>query len=332
MSFIWPLMFSALIIAPLLIVGYVVLARRRNAHLAELAAQGFTPNAAALKLRRRRHIPPALFLFGLTLLLLSLARPQMAVSVPRREGTVILAFDVSNSMAATDLAPTRLAAAKQAAKEFVQRQPPAIRIGIVAFGNGALVTQQPTSDRTALVGAIDRLTPSGATSLGQGIFTSLSAIAGKPIQVDPAKLGDGPDGAQGVKIGFYGNAAIVLLSDGENTSDLDPIDVAKLASVAGVKVYPVGIGSPDGTVLKVDGFSVATKLDEDQLIEIAQVTDGNYYSASDAASLSRIYRSIDLKWTTVTKQTEVTGIIAAGSAVLLAIGAGLSLLWFGRVV
>jgi Ca-activated chloride channel family protein len=276
------------------------------------------------------------------LLLVALARPQTTLGLPYRSGTVILAFDVSNSMLADDLKPTRMDAAKAAAHAFVDKQPSSIQIGVVAFSAGGLVTQQPTSNKADVQAAIDRLTPMGATSLGQGIFASLNAIAGKPLAIDPNQLGgnapsaqgdpDGPTAAPGSSIGYYGSSAIVLLSDGENTDNPDPLAVAQLASVAGVKIYPIGIGSPQGSVIKVDGFSVATALDEDELTKIATLTNGTYFNAQDAASLAKVYDHIDLKVTTNPKKTEITALVSAISIVLLLASAALSLLWFGRLV
>jgi Ca-activated chloride channel family protein len=251
------------------------------------------------------------------------------VAEPHREGTVILAFDVSTSMAAKDLAPTRLDAAKAAAKNFVAKQPSSIRLGVVAFGDSAVISQQPTDDRAQVLAAIGRLTPQGGTALGRGIVSSISAIAGKPISVDET----GQDGtAGGEDIGYYGSAAVVLLSDGENTTDPDPLVLADLASTAGVRIYPIGLGSPQGTVLDVDGFQISTALDEATLKQIAETTDGTYYSASDTAALSKIYSSIDLAWTARTERREITSWFAAAAAVLLLLGAGVSVVRSGRVV
>src|SRR4051794_39431849 len=181
MSFLWPGVLILLLGVPLVVVGYVRLLRRRSERAAALAAQGFVPNASARRLRKVRHLPPVLFLVAVVVLLVAFARPEVSVGLPHREGTVILAFDVSNSMLAKDLQPTRMDAAKAAAKQFVDAQPGEIKIGIVAFNNGALITQQPTTTRADTLSAIDRLSPTGATSLGQGIFTALSAIAGRPL-------------------------------------------------------------------------------------------------------------------------------------------------------
>jgi Ca-activated chloride channel family protein len=329
MSFLWPGMLVLIVAVPLAVWGYVSLMRQRAARSAALAAQGFAPNAAARRRRRVRHIPAVLFVVALAVLVVAFARPEVSVGLPHREGTVILAFDVSNSMMATDLQPTRMDAAKAAAKSFIAAQPGTIKIGVVAFNNGALITQQPTTVKGDALAAVDRLTPTGATSLGQGIFTSLSAIAGKPLSLPPNASADD---IANVNIGYYGSAAIVLLSDGENTSGPDPAAVAQLASTAGVHIYPIGIGSPQGTVLQINGFSVATALDEQVLMQIASVTNAKYYNAQDTATLAQIYKNIDLRTVTDPKKTEVTALFAGISTLLLLVGGAMSMVWFGRLV
>jgi Ca-activated chloride channel family protein len=328
MSFLWPQMLVLLAAVPLVVAAYLSAVRRRARRAADLAAQGFVPTASARRLRRLRHLPFAFFLGALILLLAAFARPEMSVGLPRREGTVILAFDVSNSMRAHDLKPTRMDAAKAAARAFVEKQPKTIKIGVVAFSDGGLVTQQPTTVKADVLAAINRLTPLGATSLGQGIFTSLSAIAGKPIAVDPNALTSDDK----IDIGYYGFAAVVLLSDGENTSKPDPVDVAQLATVAGVRIYPIGIGTTQGAVVDLDGFSVATTLDEAVLTKIASDTGGAYFKAADASALTKIYNNLDLRVTSEAKRTEVTSVVTGVSVLLLVVGGALSLLWFGRLV
>lgn len=328
MSFASPWMLLALVVIPLVVAAYVKAMRTRARRTAHLATQGLVVTARS-RLGRKRHVPFALFTVALTVLVVALARPQADLTTPRRLGTVILAFDVSNSMRATDLEPTRLDAAKTAARAFVDRQPSTIRIGVVAFGDGAVVTQQPTDIRVDVLAAIDRLTVAGGTSLGQGIYAALGAIAGKPLAIDEQALTS--DSAQ-VDIGFYGSSSIVVLSDGENTGRPDPATVAGIASIAGVHVHTIGIGTDDGTVVDIDGFSVATKLDREVLSQIADDTDGTYYEASDAASLTQIYESIHLELTSETEHTEITALFTIAATLLLVIGALLSVLWFGRVV
>jgi Ca-activated chloride channel family protein len=259
----------------------------------------------------------------------ALARPTVSLALPAREGTVVLAFDVSNSMRADDVEPTRLAAAKAAATAFVEQQPNTIRIGVVAFGDTALTVLRPTDVRKEVLAAIDRLSVSGGTSLGQGIYTALSTIAGKPLEIDEQAL-ERDDGE--IEIGYFGSSAIVLLSDGENTTEPDPLALAELASTAGVRVHTIGLGTSEGTVVEVDGFSVATALDEELLGEIAEVTDATYDAAADADELADVYGSIDLELKRVEEPREVTALFAAGGGLLLVVGSLLSIAWFGRVI
>jgi Ca-activated chloride channel family protein len=310
------------------VLWYRKLVRDRAVRRAQLAALGLVAPTVVVS-PWRRHLPPALLLVALTLLVVSLARPEATVPQPRREGTVILAFDVSASMEAKDIAPTRIDAAKAAARTFVQRQPSTVKVGVVAFSGSGLVTQEPTSDQATVLAAIDRLTPQGGTALASGLQTSLSAIVGRPVLVNQPT---DPLEPRGPDLGYHGSAAVILLTDGENTSGPDPLDVADIASGAGVRVYPIGLGKPEGTVLEIDGFQVATALDEPLLQEIASRTDGKYFTASDQQALAAVYDSIDLTWTVATEHIELTAVFAGVAALLLLAGVGLSFLWFGRAV
>jgi Ca-activated chloride channel family protein len=335
MTLIWPSMLPALLLAPLLVWLYLRLLRRRRSAAADLGPLGIVQNRSGREAGRRAHIPPALYLAGLTFLLFGMARPEMPISLPRIEGTVVLAFDVSNSMLAEDLAPTRIEAAKAAARAFVENQPGTIRVGVAAFSNGGLVVQPPTTVQADALAAIDRITPQGGTSVGQGIFTALNAIAGAPIGQDVAALGEGlpqglPEELPAIEMEDYSSAVIVLLTDGENLSAIDPLDAAQLAAEAGVRVYPVGIGSAEGAVLEVEGFTVHTQLNEPLLQAIADVTNGTYYHAADAETLAEIYRTIDLQLTVEGEQMEITSVLAALGASFMLLGAALSMVWFGR--
>lgn len=329
MTFESPWMLGLLVVVPAMVAAYVRSRRRRSQRAVTLAAQGLVATPAPSRMRVRRHLPFALFAAALTLLLVGLARPNTTVKTPRREGTVILALDVSNSMRADDVKPTRLDAAKVAARAFVERQPTEVRVGVVAFGDGAVVVQAPTNSHPDIIRSIDRLTSQGGTSLGQALVASLGAIAGKPIAIDPEALAS--DSAQ-VDIGYFGSATVVLVSDGEETSRPDPVAVAEVASVAGVRVHTIGVGTPAGAVVQVDGFNVATSLDSELLQKVASVTDGTYHEADDAAGLTEISKSIDLHFKLVSEHTEVTGLFAAAGAALILTGALLSVLWFGRIV
>jgi Ca-activated chloride channel family protein len=231
-------------------------------------------------------------------------------------------------MAAEDLAPTRMEAAKEAARIFVENQPSTIQLGVIAFSNGGLIVQSPTDNQTDILSTIDRLSPQGATSLGQGIFSALNAIAGEAIAIDPETI---EEGTLPQEIGYFPSAVILLLTDGENTSSPDPLVISQLAAEAGVRIYPVGIGSDEGTVLQVDGYSVSTRLDESTLKAIADLTNGSYYRAEDEESLQEIYQNVDLQLTIRGEKMEVTAIIAGISLLFFLVGGALSLFWFGRM-
>jgi len=327
MTFTWPWMLVTLAAVPALVVGYRRMLRGQAQRRADLAALGLvTPTPT--RPDTARHVVPVLVGAALTLTLLALARPVASVAEPRREGTVILAFDVSTSMAAKDEEPTRLDYAKAAARSFVDKQPSSIRMGVVAFDGSALVLQQPTRDKNEALSAINRLAPQGDTDIGRGILASLGAIAGKVITAAGGTEGGNPE----TPIGYYGGTAIVLLTDGENTDGPDPLELADLASAAGVRIYPVGLGSTSGSVLQVDGFSIATALDEDTLKQIARTTGGTYYPAADPATLAQVYDSLELTWTSRTVPREVTSLVAALATLLLLAGAGLSVVRSGRVI
>jgi Ca-activated chloride channel family protein len=240
---------------------------------------------------------------------------------------VILAFDVSNSMSAQDVAPNRLAAAKAAALEFVEAQPDTVDIGVVAFGQGALTTHLPTEDRQGAIAAIKRLSPSGGTSLGQAILASMSTIVGTPVSLpDPSADAPPPD------LGYWGSATIVVLSDGEDTKGPDAVAAAELAAAAGVHIQTIGIGTLEGTTIEVDGYQVATALNEELLNEVAATTNGTYHRAEDATALGGIYQSLDLRITTQEEFLELTAVVVGVALLLLTIGGVLMIIWFGRIL
>jgi Ca-activated chloride channel family protein len=329
MSFIWPSMLLLLLAVPVLAYGYYRLLKRRVAMQAQLGTMGLAQTQSGRALGWKRHVPPALFLLGITLLIFGLARPQATLDLPHKQGTVVLAFDTSNSMKAKDLKPNRLAAAKKAARGFVNDQPSSIKIGVVAFSSNGFIVQQPTHTKQDVLDAIKRIGTRGATSIGQAIVTSLNAVAGKPISIDQKALADGQPQPN---VRFIGSAVVILLTDGENTSRLDPLAVAPVAAQAGVRIYPIGLGSPNGAVVDVDGFRVATTLDANLLRGVAQRSGGKYFRAQDAAQLSQIYRTIDLQLTVDGRKTEITALVAGGGLFLFVVGAFLSMRWYGRVV
>jgi Ca-activated chloride channel family protein len=275
----------------------------------------------------RQHLPPLLFLAALTLLMVAVARPEATIGVPRKTGTVILAFDVSNSMAAKDVEPTRLAAAQAAAIAFVQAQPDTVDIGVVAFSQGALNTHLPTNAHEETTAAIKRLTVAGGTSLGHAILAALTAIVGQTVTLpDPSSDAPPPD------LGYWGSATIVLLSDGEDTGGPDAVAAAELAAAAGVHIDTVGVGTVEGTTIEVDGYELATALNEQLLTQIAETTRGAYHRAENAQALGAIYQSLDLRTTTREELVELTGAAVGIAVLLLTIGGLLMINWFGRIL
>jgi Ca-activated chloride channel family protein len=345
MSFIWPTMLLLLLFIPLFGVLYILLQQRRRRFAANYSSLGLVYEAMGHAPGIRRHVPPALFLVGLTILMIALARPQTVVSLPRVEGTIILAFDVSGSMAADDMKPTRMEVAKAAAREFVQRQPRSVQVGVVAFSDSGFSVQAPTNDQDAILASINRLTPERGTSLAHGILASLNTIAadtGQALQIDssltPAPLPtvatpSAPEGPIGTPVPeeMYTSATIVLLTDGENNESPDPLAAAQAAADRGVRIYTVGIGSATGTTLHVNGFTVHTQLDEAMLQQISQLTDGAYYNAENEQDLHTIYENLAPQLVIKPEKTEVTSIFAGASIFVLLIGGTFSLLWFSRL-
>jgi Ca-activated chloride channel family protein len=304
-----------------LALAYRALRRQRRK---ALAAAGLRGAAGA---RLRQHVPPALFLVALTLLMVAAARPQASLAIPRAAGTVILAFDVSNSMTATDAKPSRLAAAQAAAVGFVQAQPDSVDIGVVAFDQGALSTRAPTGKHDDAVAAINRLHPAGGTSLGQAILASLGAIVGHPVSLPGQAANASPP-----SLGYWSSATIVLLSDGENTGGPDAVAAAGLAANAGVHIETIGFGTAQGATITVDGYQMVTALNADALTQIAQTTAGTYHPAGDAQALNKIYRSLDLRITTKPQFVELTGATVVIAVLLLTIGGLLMITWYGRIL
>ncbi|MFN8477086.1 MAG: VWA domain-containing protein [Kouleothrix sp.] len=331
MSFLWPMMLLSLVLTPLAVLLYLRLQRRRQRALERFGSLGLFQSTSQQR-GVRRHIPSALFLLGLTILLAALARPQAAISLPRIEGTVILAFDISGSMAAEDIAPTRMEAAKATARAFVQRQPSTVQIGVVAFSDSGFAVQAPSNDQHAILAAIDRLSPQRGTSLGQGMFTSLNVLeADKRPGPSLYSTRDTAPTPAPVPPGSARSTAIVLLTDGENNANPNPLEAAQAAADRGVRIYTVGLGSPAGIDLHANGFTVHTQLDEALLQEIATITAGTYYNAQSQEDLQTVYKDIDLQLVIKPETIEVTALFAAAGSVFLLIGALCSMLWFGRV-
>jgi Ca-activated chloride channel family protein len=338
MSFIWPPMLLTLALIPLGLLLYRYLDVRRRRRLAAYGGSGLASGVTRRPGGVRGRVPAVLLLLGLVVMSLAMARPQAVVSLPRQEDTVILAFDVSASMGATDLQPTRIDAAKAAAKDFVARQPRSITIGVVAFSDSGISVQQPTNDQATVVAAIDRLTPERGTSVAEGILASLKVIAiaeagpyANDYYTNASPAPTATPTPTPVPAGTHAPAAIVLLSDGENNESPDPMAAAQAAANQGVRIYTVGLGSAAGTTVTVNGFQLHTQLDAATLQGISQLTDGTYYGATDAQQLRSIYDNLDTGLVLQPQLTEITSLFAGTSLLLLIAGALTSLLWLGRL-
>ncbi|HXQ96136.1 MAG TPA: VWA domain-containing protein [Candidatus Acidoferrales bacterium] len=333
MSFLWPQALALLVLLPVGILAYQLVGRRQRRKVVALAGRIGSPTGATTGAIRSR-VPAVLILAGMSVMVIALARPQGAIDVPRQEGTVILAFDVSGSMAATDLAPSRIAAARTAAANFVKRQPSSVVIGVVAFSDAGLLVQQPTDESANVIAALDRLRPQGGTSVGQGILVSLDAIAAQtagPTANYYSNASPAPTPSPTpVPAGTHAPAVIILLTDGENNETPDQLAAAQTAADRGVRIFTVGVGTAAGTTLDLDGFRVHTQLDAATLQQIAQVTGGAYYSAASAQDLRTIYDHLDTQLVIRPQQIELTAVLAGLSVLLLVAGALSSLVWLGR--
>jgi Ca-activated chloride channel homolog len=317
-----------LLVAVALAWAAVAVARRRAAALASAGVAAGGPG------RDRARLGGVWFtIAGVAVLAIAVAGPAASVPVSHASGTVILAMDVSGSMAATDVTPSRLAAAKRAALSFINAQPDSVDIGVVAFQQGGLEAALPTADHATTAAAVRRLRTGGGTSLGDAILASLSAITHKTVAI--GRDGSAPD------IGFWPSATIVLFSDGQDEAgatggaggpDAGTDAAASVAEKAGVHIDTVGVGTTAGTTVEVDGYHLFTALDVATLRSISQATGGTYHPASDASELNGIASSINLRLTTTSEPLPLAGGFIALALALLAAGAVLTVARTGRVV
>jgi Ca-activated chloride channel family protein len=333
MTFASPQLLLLLLLVPLGILAARRIEERRRARAAALlgAATGAPPRGR----RIRSVLPGAMLVAGFVVLAIAVARPHANVALPRPEGTVMLTFDVSGSMAATDLPPTRLDTARTIASTIVQRQPPGVVIGLVAFSDAGIAVHAPTSDQADILAAIQRLVPARGTSVGQGLLSALDAIE-KAREDTPADVYSNRSEAPAetlppVDPASDASTVIVLLSDGENNERPDPIAMAQEAADRGIRIVTIGIGSAAGADLDLDGFKVHTQLDEATLTRIAQMTGGSYHAADDPDGVEAIYRDLEPKLVVRTEPLEVTSLFAALGLALLVVGGALSLAWSGRL-
>ena len=353
MTFLWPEFLWLLLLVPVLVAIYVLTLRRKRKIALRYASLSMVKDAMGAGARFRRHVPPLLFLLALTILIAAVSRPAAVVRLPSQHETIILALDVSGSMRAKDVEPDRMTAAQNAAKTFINEQPRSTRIGIVAFAGTASLVQPPTQSREDLHAAIERLQLQRATAIGSGILVSLKAIfpdvdfdlrgsnprpnaAGTPGR--PGPLARPPitppadKSAKPVPPGSYKSAAIILLTDGQATTGPDPIEAARMAAERGIRVFTVGVGTPNGEILVGEGWSMRVRLDEETLKQIANLTGAEYFYAGTAVDLKKIYQSLNSRFVLERKETEITALFAAVAAFTVLVSAALSLAWFNRIL
>ena len=348
MVFLWPSLLWLLLILPLLVLLYIWLLRRRKVQAVAYPGLAMVRQALGSRAQWRRHLPPLLFLLGLAALLLAAARPLAVLKLPSEQQTIILAMDVSGSMRATDVEPDRLTAAQNAAKAFIKELPRHVRVGVVAFAGTAQLAQLPTQSHDDLLKAIDSFQLQRGTATGNGIMVALATLF-PDAGIDIAALG----GRQAMRVlpmdqvtrpepeqktftpvapGSYRSAAIIMLTDGQRTTGVDPLEAAQWAADRGVRVYTVGVGTVQGEVIGFEGWSMRVRLDEDTLKAVALRTNAEYFHAATAQDLRKVYETLSSRISVETKETEVTALLALAGAALMLLAGALSVWWFGRVL
>ncbi len=346
-TFLWPQFLWLLLAVPLLVLLYLWLLRRKKKLALRYASLSIVKEAMGTSQSVRRHIPPVLFLLAIAAMLFAASRPFAVVSLPMTQETIILAMDVSGSMRATDVKPNRLVASQNAAKAFLAELPRNVKVGIVAFAGSAQVVQPPTLSREDLVAAIDKFQMQRATAIGSAIVVSLAELFPND-GIDLSAITYGNQRPRGVAIdqapkkekkefvpvapGSYGSAAIILLTDGQRTTGVDTMEASKMAADRGVRVYTVGVGTVDGETIGFEGWSMRVRLDEATLKAVATQTQAEYFYAGSAETLTKVYEKLSSRLTIEKKETEISGLVALLAAVLAIASAGLSLLWFNRIL
>src|SRR5947209_1521944 len=318
MTFLHPLTLVALVAIPLLVWWYAGQQRRRAKAASAFVAPALGASVAPSRPRWRRHAPMLVFALALAVLVVAAARPERVVAVPVNTASIILANDTSGSMAATDVAPSRLRAAQRAAAGFIASVPSSVRVGLVEFNSKVTVLQSPTTDRSLVRAALGQLRVTGGTAIGDAIRTSLRLATG-------AKR-------PGVK---QPPAAIVLLSDGSNDVGSDPLSAARQAASQHIPIYTVVLGTKAGTVTQQRASGtvrVPVPPDPQQLAQIASLSHGQAFTATNAKGLNTVYKRLGAQLGHKKVKHEITAGFAGGGLVLLLLGSVASLAWFGRLI
>lgn len=347
MRFLWSDLLWLLLGIPLLIGAYAYALRRRKKAALRYASLMIVRDAVGSGQWLRRHLPALLLMLALAAALIGVARPIAVITLPNEHQTIVLAIDVSRSMRAADIPPSRLGAAQNAVRDFVRDLPPNVRVGIVTFAGTAAVVQTPTNNRDDLIAAVDRFQLQRQTAIGSGLLMALALLlpdSGIDLEEDlfdrdfSRRSGAAPLGAakpeprefKPVPPSSYTAGAVVLMSDGRRTTGPDPLKAAKMAADRGVRVHTIGFGTTTGGPVDFEGMSIFMRFDEETLKAVAAITEGVYSHAGSAADLHRVYKELTAKMVLERKETEITAFFGAAAALFALLAAVLSLLWFHR--
>jgi Ca-activated chloride channel homolog len=348
MNLLWPASLGLLVLLPLLVGLYIWQIRRRKRYAVRYASLSLVREALAGQSQWRRHVPFALFLLALAVLIGGLSRPVSVLEVPVNQTSIILAMDVSRSMCTTDIPPNRLVAAQEAALRFIRDQPAGTRIGIVAFAGFAQLIQPPTTDRATLEQAVESLVTNRGTAIGSGILESIDAIAEENPAVEPSVQDEFANEPPGEPANNYVPEIIVVLTDGVTTTGMPPLEAAKQAAERGIRIYTIGFGTENNDApMTCGGFTwnfggnngggggggnrFRLQIDEETLIRIADLTGGEYYLATSAGELQQVFSDLPIAFATESEVTEISVVFAGIGALLAALAIGISLArhrWF----
>jgi Ca-activated chloride channel homolog len=320
MRFEWPWLLASLALVPALVALYVRWQRRRVRYAVRFTNLDLLAGVVREMPRWRRHVPAALYLLALATLLVSVARPQAVVTVPREQATIVLVMDVSGSMAATDVQPTRMFSAQQAAVRFIDKAPSHFEIGLVSFSTSAHVIAPPTTDRDQVRVGLQTLQARGGTAMGEAINAAVASI--HPTQANGTASPNGPP------------AVLLLLSDGASTIGASPVEAARQAAGVDVTIFTVALGTPDGVVEIADGTGGSRRIpvppDPVTLRQVADVTGGRFYDAPTDSDLAAVYDQLGTRIGFERGEQEVTALFSAAAIGLLLVGGVLSLRWLNR--
>ena len=337
MQFLWPLALWSLLFIPLMVWGYIWVQRRKQRTVVIYSSLALIKPAMRKTSMWRKHVPPALLAFALSLVLFAASRPVARVALPADYMTLLLAMDVSRSMLAEDVQPSRIVAAQMAAKAFIGELPANVRVGVVSFAANAQLVQAVTQNKEQLIAAIDGFSLQRGTATGSGLLVALNTLMPDvTVNLETVLYGSEfsgsldktketkPDSSKVQPAGSYTGGAIVLLSDGRRTTGADPIEAAKLAASKGVRVYTVAFGTPNGTIPGQSYSSFWTQVDEESLQKIAKITEAEFFRATNAADLKKIYQHLSSKFVLEQRETEISALFIGAALAMLGLAFGLS--------